>query len=200
MSLLEERLAKLWMTGYRKSISIEGSPRPSWSHPQDVVGVIQSELTRVLPDTIVLDYLVRVGWIHDILEDGYTSEGVLVTEEDLRIHKVNPQIIRDVVTISRSPGESKDVYLSRLIHSSVEVRLLKCIDRACNLRESPKRGLTWWDTYSASTRKFVIPLAESLRSEGWDTWALNILEHALTLRPSQRFPRAPSSPLMPIAR
>lgn len=190
MDLLEERLAKLWMTGYRKSIPPGGSPRSAWAHPQDVVGVIRNELVMLVPDTSVLDYLVRVAWLHDILEDGYKSEGVLITEEDLWANEVDSQVIQDVVFISRRLGEKKEAYLARLIDTPVQVRLLKCIDRACVLREAPKKGAVWWDDYSSSTRKFILPLARSLRpSAGWDTWAIGLLEHALTLRPSQRFPR-----------
>lgn len=186
MDLLEERLAKLWMTGYRKSIPPGGSPRSAWAHPQDVVEVIRNELVWLITDPSVLNYLVRVGWLHDVLEDGFTAEGVLVTEEDLWACEVDPEVIQDVVSISRKPGEPKEMYLTRLIHTPMLVRLLKCIDRACNLRDAPKRDAAWWDAYSASTRKFILPLAESLEPVGWSTWTINILEHALTLRPSQR--------------
>ena len=189
MYLQEERLAKLWMTGYRKSIPPGGSPRSAWAHPQDVVEVIRNELVTLIPDEYVLGYLVRVAWLHDVLEDGYTARGVLVTEEDLWTNEVDPQVIQDVVYISRLPGEPKEVYLSRLIDTPVQVRLLKCIDRVCNLREAPKKDAAWWDTYSSSTRRFILPLARSLHTEGWDSWVVSILEHALTLRPSQRFPR-----------
>jgi len=189
VDLLEERLAKLWMTGYRKSIPPGGSPRSAWAHPQDVVGVIRNELVMLVPDTSVLDYLVRVAWLHDILEDGYKSEGVLITEEDLWANEVDAKVIQDVVFISRILGEPKEVYLARLIDTPVQVRLLKCIDRACVLREAPKKDAAWWDTYSSSTRKFILPLARSLHTEGWDSWVVSILEHALTLRPSQRFHR-----------
>lgn len=188
MDLLEERLAKLWMTGFRKSIPPGGIPRSAWAHPQDVVQVIQEELAMVLPDVHVLNYLVRVAWLHDVLEDGCKDEEIPVTEKDLWDKGVEPQVIQDVVHISRHPGEEKEVYLARLINTPMQVRLLKCIDRACVLRESPKMGATWWDEYSSSTRKFILPLARSLRpSAGWDTWAVGLLEHALELRPSQRF-------------
>lgn len=190
MDLLEERLAKLWMTGYRKSIPPGGSPRSAWAHPQDLVKVIQEELVMLIPEAPVLDYLARVAWLHDVLEDGIKSNGVLITEDDLWDCGVEAQVIQDVVSISRRPGEDKEVYLERLIDTPMQVRLLKCIDRACVLREAPKMGVAWWDNYSSSTRKFILPLARSLRpSAGWDTWAIGLLEHALTLRPSQRFPR-----------
>jgi hypothetical protein len=189
VDLLEERLAKLWMTGYRKSIPPGGSPRSAWEHPQDVVEVIREELVVLIPDEFVLDYLTRVGWLHDVLEDGYTSEGTPITEGDLWDSGVDSQVIQDVVFISRRPGEPKELYLSRLIDTPIQVRLLKCIDRACVLREAPKKDAAWWDSYSSSTRKFILPLAKSLHTEGWDTWAIGLLEHALTLRPSQRFPR-----------
>lgn len=191
MDLLEERLAKLWMTGFRKSIPPGGSPRPAWAHPQDVVRVIQEELVFLIQDSSILSYLVRVAWLHDILEDGYQFEGVPVTEEDLRNSGVNAQVIQDVVSISRRPGDKKEVYLERLISTPMQVRLLKCIDRACVLRESPKKGADWWDDYSSSTCKYILPLARSLHTEGWDTWAVNILEHALAMRPSQRFSEVP---------
>jgi (p)ppGpp synthase/HD superfamily hydrolase len=187
VDLLEERLAKLWMTGFRKSIPPGGSPRSAWAHPQDVVRLIQEEFIVCKPDAIVTDYLIRVAWIHDILEDGYLRGGTLVTEEDLLFQGVDAQIVKDVVEISRSPEESKEEYLARLIYASPRVKLLKCIDRTCNLRESPKQDHSWWDKYSASTRKYVLPLAVSLpSSEGWDVWATSILEHAMTLRPSRR--------------
>lgn len=131
MDLLEERLAKLWMTGYRKSIPPGGSPRSAWAHPQDVVKVIRNELVLLVPNSSVLDYLVRVAWLHDILEDGYKSEGVLITEVDLWTNEVDAQVIQDVVFISRRPGEKKEVYLARLTDTPMQVRLLKCIDRAC---------------------------------------------------------------------
>lgn len=149
--------------------------------------LIQNELVTLISDESVLNYLIRVGWLHDVLEDGYTSNMVLVTEEDLWENEVDPQVIQDVVLITRQPGESKEAYLSRLIDTPIQVRLLKCIDRVCNLRESPKKDAAWWDKYSVSTRKYVLPLARSLHTEGWDSWAISILEHALTLRPSQRF-------------
>lgn len=190
MDLLEERLAKRWMTGFRKSIPPGGSPRSAWAHPQDIVKVIREELVKCTSDEVVLNYLIRVAWIHDVLEDGYHSDGSRVTEEDLWLNEVDSQVIQDVVSISRRQGEDKDVYLARLIHTSMRVRLLKCIDRACNLREAPKKDFAWWDEYSASTRKYILPLARSLHaSEGWDVWATGLLEHALTLRPSQRFPQ-----------
>jgi hypothetical protein len=50
VGLLEERLAKLWMTGFRKSIPPGGSPRSAWAHPQDVVRVIQEEFLVCNPD------------------------------------------------------------------------------------------------------------------------------------------------------
>lgn len=187
MGLLEERLAKLWMTGFRKSIPPGGSPRSAWAHPQDVVRVIQEEFLVCNPDAQVIDYLIRVAWIHDVLEDGYLRLDTLVTEDDLLFQGVDAQIVRDVVEISRSTTESKEEYLARLIHAPPRVKLLKCIDRTCNLRESPKQDHAWWDRYSASTRKYILPLAKSLpTSEGWNVWAMSILEHALTLRPSQR--------------
>jgi hypothetical protein len=187
VDLLEERLAKLWMTGFRKSIPPGGSPRSAWAHPQDLVKVIQEELITCISDEVFLSYLIRVAWLHDILEDGWKSEGIRVTEDDLRMSGVEGQVIQDVVSISRKPGEDKGSYLARLIHTSMRVRLLKCIDRTCNLREAPKKDAAWWDTYSASTRRHILPLARSLHnSEGWDVWATSILEHALTLRPSQR--------------
>lgn len=187
MDLLEASLAKLWMTGFRKSIPPGGSPRSAWAHPQDLVRVIQDEFVVCKPAPQVTDYLIRVAWIHDILEDGYLRGGTLVSEEDLLFHGVDAQIVSDVVEISRSPSESKEQYLARLIYAPMRVRLLKCIDRTCNLRESPKSDHAWWDRYSASTRKYVLPLAKSLpATEGWDVWATSILEHALTLRPSRR--------------
>jgi len=188
VGLLEERLAKLWMTGFRKSIPPGGSPRSAWAHPQDLVRVIQEEFVVCKPEAQVTDYLIRFAWIHDILEDGYLRGGTLVTEEDLLFQGVDAQIVMDVVDISRSTTESKDAYLARLINSTPRVKLLKCIDRTCNLRESPKHDHAWWDRYSASTRKYILPLASSLpTSKGWNSWATGILEHALTLRPSRRF-------------
>jgi (p)ppGpp synthase/HD superfamily hydrolase len=190
VDLLEERLARQWMTGFRKSIPPGGTPRSAWAHPQDIVRVIQEELVTCTSDAIVLNYLVRVAWLHDVLEDGWKSEGVRVTEDDLWMSDVDSQVIQDVVAISRAPGEEKNAYLARLIHTSMRVKLLKCIDRTCNLRDSPKKDNAWWDMYSASTRKYILPLARSLHvSEGWDVWATSILEHALTLRPSQRMNR-----------
>jgi len=187
VDLLEERLAKRWMTGFRKSIPPGGSPRSAWAHPQDIVKVIREELVRCTPDEIVLQYLIRVAWVHDVLEDGYKSDGSRVTEEDLWLSEVDSQVISDVVAISRRQGEDKNVYLARLIYAPTRVKLLKCIDRTCNLREAPKKDFAWWDNYSVSTRKYILPLARSLHTpEGWDVWATGILEHALTLRPSQR--------------
>ena len=187
MVLLEERLAKLWMTGFRKSIPPGGSPRSAWAHPQDLVRVLQEEFVVCKPEAQVTEYLTRVAWIHDILEDGHLRGSTLVTEDDLLFQGVDAQIVSDVVEISRSATESKDEYLARLIYANPRVKLLKCIDRTCNLRESPKHDYAWWDRYSASTRKYILPLARSLsNSEGWSVWATSILEHALTLRPSQR--------------
>ena len=175
------------MTGFRKSIPPGGCPRSAWAHPQDLVRVIQEELVTCTSDKVVLDYLVRVAWLHDILEDGWKSEGVRVTEEDLWESDVDSQVIQDVVAISRKQGEEKNAYLARLIYAPMRVRLLKCIDRTCNLREAPKKDAAWWDMYSDSTRRYILPLARSLSSsEGWDIWANSILEHALTLRPSRR--------------
>lgn len=185
MELLEERLAKLWMTGVRKSIPPGGTPRAAWEHPLDMVRVIQGELMSTHPTT--RDYLIRLAWLHDVLEDGAKGDGSRVTDEDLWLEGVDSQLIEDVVDISRRPGEDKNLYLARLIDTPQRVRLVKCIDRACVLREAPKKSDGWWDEYSASTRKYILPLAKSLvSSEGWSSWAVGLLEHALTLRPSRR--------------
>ena len=185
MELLEERLAKLWMTGVRKSIPPGGIPRAAWEHPLDLVKVIQSELIRTHPTTV--DYLIRLAWLHDLLEDGSKPDGSRVTDEDLWFAGVDSQLVEDVVDISRRQGEEKNEYLARLISTPTRVRLVKCIDRACVLREAPKKSAGWWDEYSASTRKYILPLARSLSTkEGLDTWAVGLLEHALTLRPSRR--------------
>jgi hypothetical protein len=178
------------MTGFRKSIPPGGYPRSAWAHPQDVVKVILGELSRVTQDSHILGYLIRVGWLHDILEDGYHADGSRVVEDDLWANGVDAHIIKDVVYITRGPEETKEEYLSRLIYTPVQIKLLKCIDRVCNLRESPKKDAAWWDQYCVSTRKYILPLASSLpTTDGWNTWAMSILEHALTLRPSQRLPQ-----------
>lgn len=186
MELLEERLAKLWMTGFRKSVPPGGSPRAAWAHPQDMVQVLLTEFPPPNTDfeSRNLQYLIRVCWIHDILEDGHKPDGSLVTEEDLLACSVENCIVRDVVSISKKQGEPKDKYLARLISTSLRVRLVKCIDRACNLRDAPRtKSPEWWDLYAAETRKYILPLTVGLDYEDWATY---LLQHALTLRPSRR--------------
>jgi (p)ppGpp synthase/HD superfamily hydrolase len=177
----EEHLARTWMLGYRQGPRNERR-RSAWEHPQDLVTLL-GELPNQDPTT--QDHLVRVAWLHDIIEDGDTGTGEPVTPDDLRKEGVAEAVIDDVVALTQDPKEDKPTYLARLHKASEKAKLVKCVDRICNLREGSrcfkdKR----WARYIRETREYIIPLTQDL-SESHRVWAIKLLEEAMVLRAVQ---------------
>jgi (p)ppGpp synthase/HD superfamily hydrolase len=191
----EEQLAHEWMIGYRQGPQ-DGKRRFAWEHPQDLVNLLK-ELPELSgepgvgpePNFIGYRYMTRVAWLHDIIEDGVIGvEERSVTPNDLEDCGIHGVVIAGVVALTQKPTEDKTTYLSRLHKAPWTVRLVKCVDRICNLREGSqcfkdKR----WARYVKETREYIIPLTQDL-AEPHREWAVRLLEEAIALRPVVEVP------------
>jgi (p)ppGpp synthase/HD superfamily hydrolase len=176
---LFEGLAKRWMIGDRKGP--EGKPsREAWRHPEDLVLLLDEwDTPREGWNPNLKPYLKAVAWLHDLIEDGRKEDGTQVTEQDLLDAGVDWSIVRDVVSLSQMPGEDKSVYLARLVKASWAARVVKCVDRICNLREGkdcfkePR-----WARYVDETQRYILPLATNM-----PTFFIEELRKAIDARP-----------------
>lgn len=106
--------------------------RKAWEHPQDLVVL----LTEVAADDADYKHMVTLAWLHDIIEDGRGEDGRAIRAEDLRAEGFSERVIADVVLLSHDPSEPKGDYFDRIAYkSNRSVKIVKTIDRICNLRE-----------------------------------------------------------------
>lgn len=170
-----EEIAKRWMLGNRQSAP--GIPnRQAWRHPEDLVILIDE-----WPDAgNEAEHLKCVAWLHDIIEDGQKEDGSRITREDLLQIGIKEIIIEDVIHLTQGENEPKELALSRIMRAPRTAKIVKCIDRICNLREgklSFKDGR--WARYIAQTDKYIIPI--SLEIGSWFTHRLHEAMYARTI-------------------
>jgi (p)ppGpp synthase/HD superfamily hydrolase len=171
-----EELARRWMPGFRHG----PSKRSAWEHPRDLV-ILLGELPGVRT-ALVTERLVDVAWMHDLLEDGRKEDGSRVTQLDLFQENFGYYVVTDVVALTAKDGEEKPTYLKRLAAASRFAKIVKCVDRICNLREGasvfkPAR----WERYVDETTSYLIPLAEGIGGEE-GPWLKEKLVESLALR------------------
>ena len=190
-----EVLAKRWMPGLRQNATVT-DPRKAWEHPQDLVRLLAerpgefSEAGQKLA--------VAIAWLHDVLEDGVKENGNRVMPDDFKPFLINhdnpvatpigaaldPRVLEGVLQLTHREGQPKTTYYESLKDIGYIPKLVKCVDRICNLRE----GVDWfsdarWARYSQETRDFILPLAPSLRDETAE-WLTRLLNEALDARGS----------------
>ncbi len=162
-----EQLAKRWMKGRREG----SSGRRAWEHPADLVRVLTEEMP-ITGNGEELEKMVALAWLHDLLEDGKKEDGTSVSMYDLQDEEVDGDIVNDILALTqktlrtkegRFVPEEKSLYLARLKWKSPRARLVKCVDRICNLREGKDCFKTKrWIRYVGETYYFIYPLAEDL--------------------------------------
>lgn len=159
------------MPGHRQG----PAKREAWKHPQDIVRLLLDEGSTGLPITVSPEEhkkRIDLGWLHDIIEDGKKEDGSPVTMYDLYREDIAPDTVDDVLAMSQrtlngQDGqpylEPKELYLGRLKEASTRVKVVKCLDRICNLREGQHsfKDLRWI-RYVGETFYFIFPLAEKL--------------------------------------
>lgn len=192
-------LAKRWMRGVRQG----PQPRSAWEHPADLAHLLSEvlllsplpEVGGSEPDLPVSvrehaegqryrDRLKALAWLHDIIEDGLKEDGTPVTVGDLRTEGVPEILIEDIVALSQVPGEEKTTYLARLDAADPGAKLVKVIDRICNLREGSacfkdKR----WARYVDETGRYIMPLIDSIHEKPFQEPLRKMLVEAIALRP-----------------
>lgn len=138
--------------------------RKAWEHPQDLVRFLTQEMAFMETPAEEQEKRVAVAWLHDILEDGKKEDGNSVLSHDLHRADLRPEIIDDVEALTHQSYEGgKDVYLSRLKAASPRVKVVKCVDRICNLREGKDSfKVKRWIRYVGETYYFIFPLTEDL--------------------------------------
>ena len=170
-----ERLARQWMPGFRQAQPGQ-EPRPSWEHPHDLVKLLAerpgdfSEAGQKMA--------ICIAWMHDLLEDGVKEDGTPVTVSDLG-PDFDPRILDGVEQLTHPKGIDKLGYYRLLKDIDYLPRMVKCVDRICNLREGkltfkPRR----WERYVFETEQYILPLTEALRDETRD-WLAQLLREAM---------------------
>jgi len=187
-----EALAKRWMVGDRQGKPGE-PPRKAWEHPADLVALLDerpgefSEAGQIKAKAM--------AWLHDVIEDGRKADGSRVTYEDLSSLVVSyddphyepyldEMVVIGVGQLTHPEGITKIEYYKTLQEIDYIPKLVKCVDRICNLREGaevfkPAR----WARYVEETRLYILPLTEALREETAE-WLTKSLEDAMSLRTS----------------
>lgn len=153
-------------------------PRAAWEHPQDLVRLIDE-----MPGDFNREALQKIAWLHDLLEDGIKEDGTAVTTQDLQQEGIDLDTIGDVEALSQPPDEEKTAYLFRVRGASLRARIVKCVDRICNLREgktSFKDGR--WARYVKQTYEYIFPLVHELPDPLKD-WVTKELQAAIAARP-----------------
>jgi (p)ppGpp synthase/HD superfamily hydrolase len=152
-----EQLARRWMPGLRQG----PAKRKAWEHPQDLVSLLTKEMDFIETPAEEQEKRVAVAWLHDILEDGKKEDGTTVSVQDLCDEGIRPQVIADVLALTNEGP--KDAYLAQLKAKSPRAKLVKCVDRICNLREGKDAFKTKrWIRYVGETYYFIFPLTEGL--------------------------------------
>lgn len=107
--------------------------------------------------------VMAVAWLHDIIEDGVRENGKHVTADDLRAERIPEAVIEGVVWLSHQEGEPKHAYLTRVLDAPPKIRLVKLVDRICNLREGKESFKdARWARYVQETAEFITPLLVNL--------------------------------------
>lgn len=171
---LVESLAKRWMLGTR-----DGSDRPSWKHPEDLVALLR-QMPGIRATLTTQFTLEAVAWGHDLLEDGVTEDGSKVTEETLSKAGVPDEVIVCIRLLSKEPWMEpwmiKPWYARQVMGAPDVVRIVKCVDRIANLTEArgtfkPQR----WARYVAETNEWILPMAKELEGPH-GAWLVSQLE------------------------
>lgn len=137
--------------------------RKAWEHPQDLVNFLTKEMDFIETPAEEQEKRIAVAWLHDILEDGKKEDGSGVVVADLEAEGIPTEVIDDVLSLTAMGNEPKSEYLASLKHASPRAKLVKCIDRACNLRDGKKAfKVRRWIRYVGETYYFIFPLAEDL--------------------------------------
>lgn len=180
-----EELARRWMPGRREG----PANRFAWEHPADLVRVLTTEIVPAGVPSDELEKRIELAWLHDILEDGRKEDGSPVTMYDLMREQV---IVEDVLAMTRRehPGqdgkpfsEPKEKYLARLKEASPRAKLVKCVDRICNLREGKAAFKDRrWIRYVGETYLFIYPLTEDLPVGAERNWLQAELVKAVQAR------------------
>lgn len=166
------------------------SARKAWEHPADLVALL-GERPGEFSEAGQIKAM-AMAWLHDVIEDGRKEDGSRVTAEDLyalvvgydseRKPYLDEAVIDGVVELTHPEGISKIAYYERLQEIGYIPKLVKCVDRICNLREGagvfkPAR----WDRYVRETELYILPLARDLREETAE-WLTRHLLAAMALR------------------
>lgn len=170
-----EDIARRWMKGTREGPGL----RYAWEHPQDLVNMIMKEMPTTASEEEQA-MRVEVAWLHDILEDGEKENGARVEAIYDLAKLTTPEVLEDVLCLTRRERnemrsgrvemapEPKEEYLSRFKGYSPRVRLVKCVDRICNLREGKTTFKDHrWIRYVGETYYFIYPLAKDLPEGPW---------------------------------
>jgi (p)ppGpp synthase/HD superfamily hydrolase len=173
-----KELAQQWMRGHREG----PGNRHAWEHPQDVVALLQE-----MPGYFdIRNHLAQVAWLHDVIEDGRKSLGDRVVIKDLFDAGVSIMVANDVLTLSHAPTVPRNEYLAGLSGANDVVKIIKCLDRVCNLREgAPTFKNKRWIRYVGETCLFIHPLTEKLEPETREWLSAQLLQ-ATQLRPLYR--------------
>ena len=186
-----EALAKRWMPGDRQGKPGQ-TPRKAWEHPADLVRLL-SERPGEFSEAGQIKAL-AMAWLHDVIEDGRKEDGSRVTTSDLQGLVVgygepsgpylDEAVVEGVVELTHPEGITKIAYYETLSEIGYIPKLVKCVDRICNLREGagvfkPAR----WERYVSETRTYILPLARDLREETAE-WLTQHLHEALDARES----------------
>lgn len=156
-----QQLARRWMPGLRQG----PAKRKAWEHPQDLVHLLTREMNFIEVPAEEQAKRVAIAWLHDILEDGKKEDGSGVVVADLDAEGIPTEVIDDVLSLTAMGDEPKSEYLASLKHASTRAKLVKCIDRVCNLREGKEAfKVRRWIRYVGETYYFIFPLAEDLPS------------------------------------
>ncbi len=203
-----EDLARRWMPGTRQG----PMARPAWEHPHDIVKLLNELLgpepeiepynaaVSLLDGPMVFEkeldtwgmmirsgarmQLIEIAWLHDILEDGIKEDGHLVTWETLCDEGISLRVIKAVASLSKRADEEKPIYLARLSGALPEAKLVKVVDRICNLREGKdsfkdKR----WARYVDESQRYIMPLIEDIEQVELRPTLRAMLQEAMDARP-----------------
>jgi (p)ppGpp synthase/HD superfamily hydrolase len=170
-----KELAQQWMQGNR-----EGSKsRHAWEHPQDLVNLLKE-----MPGYDALrDHLTQVAWLHDVIEDGREANGARINVSDIMTAGISSLVASDVLKLSHAPIMPRNDYLAGLSKENDSVKIIKCLDRICNLREGAESFKDRrWIRYVGETCLYIYPLTEKLLPETGIWLQIKLLE-AVQLRP-----------------
>ena len=130
------------------------------------------------------DETLAIAWLHDIIEDGRKMDGTKVREDDLRGLGISEPVVADVLTLSQREGEDKPTYLNRVAEGSPRVKLVKVVDRICNLREGKDTfKVARWVRYITETQTYILPLVDGIEPCSLQTPLRTWLEDAIAQRP-----------------